>query len=51
VLRARRAATFKILRAIGIDLMHKHAYMMAKLVEERAAAYGGLRERRHVRHE
>ena len=24
---ARRAATFKILRAIGIDLMHKQAYI------------------------
>ena len=32
--RARRAATFKILRASGIDLMHKQAYMMAKLIEE-----------------
>ena len=31
---ARRAAAFKILRAIGIDLMHKQAYMMAMLVEE-----------------
>ena len=28
---ARRAATFKILRAIG---MHKQAYMMATLIEE-----------------
>ena len=31
---ARRAAAFKILRAIGIDLMHKQAYMMAMLIEE-----------------
>jgi hypothetical protein len=31
---ARRAATFKIMRASGIDLMHKQAYMMAKLIEE-----------------
>ena len=31
---ARRAATFKILRAVAIDLMHKPAYMMAKLIEE-----------------
>ena len=31
---ARRAATFKILRANGIDLMHKQAYTMAKLIEE-----------------
>ena len=30
---ARRAAAFKILRAIGIDLMHKQAYMMAMLIE------------------
>ena len=31
---APRAAAFKILRAIGIDLMHKQAYTMAKLIEE-----------------
>ncbi len=40
---ARRAATtFKILRAIGIDLMHKQAYMMAKLIEEL------MREQQHM---
>ena len=27
-------ATFKILRAFGIDLLHKQAYAMAKLIEE-----------------
>ena len=26
-----RAATFKILRAIGIDLMHKQAYKIGKV--------------------
>ncbi len=31
---AKRAATFKILRAIGIDLTHKQAYTMATLIEE-----------------
>ena len=46
---ARRAATFKILRANGIYL-HKQAYTMAKLVEELRSS-GGLRERRHVRHD
>ncbi len=49
-----RAATFKILRAIGIDLMHnKQAFMIATLIEElrreQQHVYGGLREGRHVR--
>ncbi len=36
---ARRAATFEILRAIGIDLVHnKQAYMMAQELSRAAAA-------------
>ncbi len=43
-----------ILRAIGIDLTHKQAHMVAELIEElrkEQAAYGRLlRERCRVRH-
>ncbi len=31
---ARKAAASKIMRAIGIEVMHKQAYMMATLVQE-----------------
>ncbi len=31
---ARTAAAGKIMRAIGIEVMHKQAYMMATLVQE-----------------
>jgi hypothetical protein len=31
---ARKAAATKIMRAIGIEVMHKQAYMMATLVQE-----------------
>jgi hypothetical protein len=49
---ARKAAASKIMRAIGIELMRKLAYMMATLVqelEERGAVYGGFRARRRMR--
>jgi hypothetical protein len=31
---ARKAAASKIMRAIGIEVMHKQAYMMATLVRQ-----------------
>ncbi len=31
---ARKAAASKIMRAIGIEVLHKQAYMMATLVQE-----------------
>jgi hypothetical protein len=31
---ARKAAASKIMRAIGIEVMHKQPYMMATLVQE-----------------
>ncbi len=31
---ARKAAASKIMRAMGIEVMHKQAYMMATLVQE-----------------
>jgi hypothetical protein len=31
---ARKAAASKIMRAIGIEVMHKQAYIMANLVQE-----------------
>jgi hypothetical protein len=38
---ARKAAASKIMRAIGIEVMHKQAYMMATLVQElRNEAHG-----------
>jgi hypothetical protein len=49
---ARKAAASKIMRAIGIEVMHKQAYMMATLVQElrnEEQFYGGFCEWRSVR--
>jgi hypothetical protein len=50
---SRKAAASKIVRAIGIEIMHKQAYIRDGHVdaraEERGAIYGGFRERRSVK--
>ncbi len=47
---ARKAAASKIVRAIGIEVVHKQAYIhdghVDSRAEERGAVYGGSRERR-----
>ena len=50
---ARKAAASKIMRAIGIEVMHKQAYIhdghFGSRAEERGAVYGGFCARRSVR--
>ncbi len=50
---ARKAAASKIMRAIGIEVMHKQAYIhdahFGSRAEERGAVYGGFCARRSMR--
>jgi hypothetical protein len=52
---ARKAAASKKMRAIGIEVRHKQAYMMCNYghfgsrAEERGAVYGGFCTRRSMR--